>query len=45
MGRGDSRRSLLHRRRKAWRRKKLRLRSKIEAAQAASAVSTKAKKK
>jgi hypothetical protein len=30
MGRGDSRRSLLSRRRKAWRRKKLRLRAKIE---------------
>jgi len=44
MGRGDSRRSLLHRSRKAWRRKKLRLKAKIEAGQAAK-VAVPAKKK
>jgi hypothetical protein len=31
MGRGDNRRTLKVRRRKAWRRKKLRLRKKLEA--------------
>jgi hypothetical protein len=35
MGRGDNRRSPLHRRRKAWRRKKRRLNAKIEAGKAA----------
>lgn len=35
MGKRDNRRSPLARRRKAWRRKKLRLRSKIDAAAAA----------
>ncbi len=37
MGRGDNRRGLKHRQRKAWRRKKLRLRTKIEASKAAKA--------
>ena len=36
MGRGDSRRSPLARRRKAWRRKKLRLHAKLEAGKATS---------
>jgi hypothetical protein len=35
MGNGDNRRSLKMRQRKAWRRKKLRLRKKIEAGAAA----------
>ena len=35
MGNGDNRRSLKMRRRKAWRRLKLRLRKKIDAAKAA----------
>jgi hypothetical protein len=34
MGRGDNRRSKKHRQRKAWRRKKLRLKKKIDAAKA-----------
>jgi hypothetical protein len=34
MGRGDNRRSRKVRQRKSWRRKKLRLRKKVEAAQA-----------
>jgi hypothetical protein len=34
MGRGDNRRSRKVRQRKAWRRKKLRLRKKVETAQA-----------
>jgi len=34
MGRGDNRRGLKARQRRAWRRKKLRLRKKIETAQA-----------
>ena len=36
MGNRDNRRSPLARRRKAWRRKKLRLRKKVEAGKAAS---------
>ena len=36
MGRGDNRRSPKHRQRKAWRRKKLRLRKKIEDSKASS---------
>jgi hypothetical protein len=36
MGNGDNRRSLKMRRRKAWRRKKLRLRKKIEGSAAVS---------
>jgi hypothetical protein len=35
MGRGDNRRSLKHCQRRGWRRKKMRLRKKIEEAQAA----------
>lgn len=36
MGRGDNRRSKKHRQRKAWRRKKLRLKVKIDVGQAAA---------
>lgn len=35
MGRGDNRRSKKHRQRKAWRRKKMRLKKKIDAGKAA----------
>ncbi len=35
MGRADNRRSVKHRQRKAWRRKKMRLRKKIETAKSA----------
>lgn len=43
MGRGDNRRSPLHRQRKAWRRAKLRLRKKIEAGAANKAAPAKKK--
>lgn len=43
MGRGDNRRSLLARRRKAWRRKKFRLKAKVDAAKSSKAGAQKKK--